>query len=198
METSPFSQEITKLCLCCLGTCRCHVTPTRLCISLRTWLSWNAMKCRRCLCATNTHVRRSITNCKLLTHLWSFSSEEDSKTNKYHFRIRNILLPAATKLGQGNIFTSVCQEFCTQGGSASASVHAGMQPPKQTPPWSRTPRTRHPPPEQTPPGPDTHPPPYHGSRHQHTVNERPVSILPECILVNANFNGIQSCSVYFH
>ena len=26
------------------------------------------------------------------------------------------LLPVATKLGQGNIFTSVCQEFCPQGG----------------------------------------------------------------------------------
>ena len=27
------------------------------------------------------------------------------------------LLPPATKLGQGNIFRSVCQEFCSQGGS---------------------------------------------------------------------------------
>ena len=26
------------------------------------------------------------------------------------------LLPPATKLGQGNIFRSVCQEFCSQGG----------------------------------------------------------------------------------
>ena len=26
------------------------------------------------------------------------------------------LLPAATKLGQGNIFRSMCQEFCPQGG----------------------------------------------------------------------------------
>ena len=28
---------------------------------------------------------------------------------------KNILLPPATKLGQGNIFTSVCQEFCSRG-----------------------------------------------------------------------------------
>ena len=27
------------------------------------------------------------------------------------------LLPPATKLGQGNIFRSVCQEFCPQGGA---------------------------------------------------------------------------------
>ena len=28
---------------------------------------------------------------------------------------RQPLLPPATKLGQGNIFRSVCQEFCSQG-----------------------------------------------------------------------------------
>ena len=81
-------------------------------------------------------------------------------------------LPAATKLGQGNIFTSVCQEFCPQGGRVSASAtcwdtppRPGRHPPgadtpqtRQTPPWSRhipldqadTPRTR-----QTPPGKQT-------------------------------------------
>ena len=31
------------------------------------------------------------------------------------FKVRNALLPPATKLGQGNIFRSVCQEFCPQG-----------------------------------------------------------------------------------
>ena len=40
--------------------------------------------------------------------------------------------------GQGNIFSSVCQEFCSRGGSAS--VHAGISPSDQAPP----------PPEQTP------------------------------------------------
>ena len=44
--------------------------------------------------------------------------------------------------GQGNIFTSMCQEFCPQGGG-SASVHDGIPPPP--PPWPDTP------PEQTPP-----------------------------------------------
>ena len=47
-------------------------------------------------------------------------------------------------------------------------------PPEQIPPGSRHP------PEQTPPGKQTPPP---GSRLQHTVNERPVRILLECILV---------------
>ena len=70
--------------------------------------------------------------------------------------------------GQGNIFTSVCQEFCPQGGGV----------PDQAPPWIRqvhpprpgryTPRTRHPPgpgrytPRDqtgTPSGPDTPPGP---------------------------------------
>ena len=69
-----------------------------------------------------------------------------------HTILYNPILPAATKLGQGNIFRSVCQEFCPRGGGVSASVHAGI-----------------------------HPPP--GSGLQHTVNERPVRILLECILV---------------
>ena len=30
------------------------------------------------------------------------------------------LLPPATKLGQGNIFRSVCQEFCPPGGACMA------------------------------------------------------------------------------
>ena len=70
-------------------------------------------------------------------------------------------LPAATKLGQGNILTGVC--LSTGGGSAS--VHAGIYPPCL--PQCML--------GYTPPPP--------GSRLQHTVNERPVRILLECILV---------------
>ena len=64
-------------------------------------------------------------------------------------------------------------------------------PPRPEPPWSR----HHPPPradttplDQNPPRPDT--PPEQtplGSRRQHTVNERPVCILLECILVKYRF-----------
>ena len=137
-------------------------------------------------------------------------------------------LPAATKLGQGNIFTSVCQEFCPRGGGVCLSakvifsqacvknsvhggggvclsakvifsqvgvknsVHRGGLP--QCMLGYPTPRTRHThphPPDQahhpprtrhtSPPGPGTPPP---GRRLQHTVNERPVRILLECILVH--------------
>ena len=50
-------------------------------------------------------------------------------------------LPSATKLRQGNIFTSVYQEFCPQGGWVSASVHAAIH----TSPLGRHPLSRHPP-----------------------------------------------------
>ena len=67
-------------------------------------------------------------------------------------------------LGQGNIFSNVCQEFCSQEGG-SASVHAGIPPPPRSrhPPDQAHLRSRHPagsshtppesrhPPEQTPP-----------------------------------------------
>ena len=109
--------------------------------------------------------------------------------------------------GQGNIFTPVCHSFCSQGGGGSASVHVGIPPTReQTPPgsrhphWEQTPPRSRPPQEQTPPweqtpplGADTppeqtppsrHPPPPPGSKLRHTVNERPVSTLLECILVH--------------
>ena len=55
--------------------------------------------------------------------------------------------------------------------------------PEQTPPRADTPRSRHPPGADTPRA-DTHlPPSPPGSRLQHTVYERPVRILLECILV---------------
>ena len=66
-------------------------------------------------------------------------------------------------------------------------------PPGADPPWSRhPPGTRHTPWEQTPPGPGTppdqaHPPTPPGSRLQHMVNEQPVRILLECILVYGVF-----------
>ena len=71
------------------------------------------------------------------------------------------LLPAAKKLGQGNVFTGVCHSV---NGGGSASVHAGISthtphlgpdtPRDQTPPRSRTPVADPPPRVHTPPGPD--------------------------------------------
>ena len=78
----------------------------------------------------------------------------DCFLNLFHVQ----LLPAATKLGQGNIFTGVC--LSTGGVCLSAC-------------WDIPTRSRHPP----------------GGRLQHTVNERPVRILLECILVYYLFYG---------
>ena len=64
-------------------------------------------------------------------------------------------------------------------------------PPEQTPPGVDTPLEQTPPPEQTPPQADTPPeqtPPR--SMLRHTVNERPVRILLECILVVLNFLNV--------
>ena len=108
--------------------------------------------------------------------------------------------------GQGNVFIGVC---LSTGGRVSASVHAGMPEPPPIPrdqadpspgpgrpPTRQTPRGLGRPPQtrQTPldqadtpldqadPQDQADPPP--GSRLQHTVYERPVHILLECILVS--------------
>ena len=84
-----------------------------------------------------------------------------------------LYLPAATKLGQGNVFTGVCDSVhrgglpqCMLGYRPPAqtptrSRHPPDQtppradPPEQTPPWKQTPPGPDTPREQTPPGPDT-------------------------------------------
>ena len=73
-----------------------------------------------------------------------------------------LFLPAATKLGQGNVFTGI---FDSVKGGVSASVHAGMPTPHdQTPPpghdtpQDQTPPKADTPPEQTPPGAEPPPP----------------------------------------
>ena len=92
------------------------------------------------------------------------------KTNVY------IYLPAATKLGQGNVFTSMCLSTGGRGVCLSACWDTPLgadPPPDQTPPQKQTPPDQTHPLDQAPPGPGTPP----GSRLQHTVNERPVRIL---------------------
>ena len=37
------------------------------------------------------------------------------ETDNSYQSLVELLLPLATKLGQGNIFRSLCQEFCSQG-----------------------------------------------------------------------------------
>ena len=140
------------------------------------------------------------------THLDSHPWIQQLTSGRYASCWNAFLLPAATKLGQGNVFTGVCDSV--HRGGVSASVHAGIPPPR-----SRHPPSRHPPRADTPPktrpplGADTpqdqtpprsrHPtqrpdpprnrhPPWSrhsprtrhppGSRLLHTVNERPVRI----------------------
>ena len=102
--------------------------------------------------------------------------------------------------GQGNVFTGVCHSFCSQGGSPEIPPGPGRTPPpgpgrpcppsRENPPSPRqvgdAPRTREnppTPPDQADPPRDQGEPPPPGRRLQHTVYERPVRILLECILV---------------
>ena len=72
-------------------------------------------------------------------------------------------LPAATKLGQGNIFTGVCLPQCMLGyplleqtppQEQTLPLPPRSRPPRSRPPWEQTPQ------EQTPPSPGAdHPPP---------------------------------------
>ena len=74
----------------------------------------------------------------------------ESESNQY--------LPAATKLGQGNVFTGVCDSV--RRGGVSALVHAGIPPPSGSdPPEANTPLpgADTPPPELDPPWDQTHP-----------------------------------------
>ena len=60
------------------------------------------------------------------------------------------MLPAATKLGQGNVFTGVCDSV--QGGGGLPQCMLECTPPRADPPWTRhTPPGPHTPPDQTPP-----------------------------------------------
>ena len=100
-------------------------------------------------------------------------------------RVRNIsdFYRPQRSCGQGNIFTPVCHSFCSQGGVCFSACWDNTPPWEQTPPLGGDPLGSRHPQEQTPP-PDTpqsrHPP---GSKLRHTVNDRPVRILLECILV---------------
>ena len=87
-----------------------------------------------------------------------------------------VFLPAATKL-----WPRLCVYTCVI--LFTGGVSGQGEPPRagKTPP----PGQGEPPLEQTPPR-SRHPPP--GSRLQHTVNERPVRILLECILVESSLS----------
>ena len=84
--------------------------------------------------------------------------------------IFGMFLPPAMKLGQGDIFSSMCQEFCPKGGVPGQVPPLGRYTPY---PWAGTP------PGYTP---------WVGTPPM--VNEQVVHILLECILVF--FNSVYS------
>ena len=121
----------------------------------------------------------------------------------YHYRPKR-------SFGQGNIFTPVCHSV-HRGGVWQGDPPAGWRTPRmdgepplagrRTPPgWKENP----PPPagRRTPPGWKENPPrlegePPPGSRLRHTVYDRPVRILLECILVSYLKCMVNSYSTYF-
>ena len=78
---------------------------------------------------------------------------------QFHTILCNPLLPPAKKYGQGNIFRSECQEFCSPGGLPHCMLGYTPWDQRQAPPGPEAgiPRSRHPP-EQTPPTRSRHPP----------------------------------------
>ena len=110
-----------------------------------------------------------------------------------------VYLPPATKLGQGNVFTGVCDSVHGGGGGSLPQCMlgyrpsdqpprpqadpSGADPPEQTPSRADTPRSRHPLESRhhhPTPGADT---PLAQSMLGDTVNARVVRILLECNLV---------------
>ena len=93
----------------------------------KTWVS--LMSTRECICCV-IRLTSLQYNCQPkpdMTHFWFLKIHKrlnDSCTNWF--------LPPATKLGQGNIFRSVCQEFCSLGGLHHCML--GYTPQEQTPP----------------------------------------------------------------
>ena len=82
---------------------------------------------------------------------------------------RSSLLPPANEVwGQSNVFTPVCQSFCSHGGVCPIACWE-THPLRQTPPIGR-----HSPPGQTPPPPRI---------LRYTINKQAVRILLECLLV---------------
>ena len=100
----------------------------------------------------------------------------------YTILLFHMFLPSTTKLPQGNIFTGICQSFCSlEGGCLSqcmlgyipqADTSPGRHPSRQTPPRQTHPRQTHP-----------------QADHPWRSLQRTVCILLECILVQCFFSN---------
>ena len=119
--------------------------------------------------AGNLHILTYIFNEGRGRKIKQMPSERSSTELTRCSKFKTVLLPPATKLGQGNIFRSVCQELCPQRGVSATNAL-----PRDTP-RADTPRNRHPL-EKTPP-------PLEQCMLGDTGNKRALRILLECILV---------------
>ena len=94
--------------------------------------------------------------------VWQTDRQTDRQTNKLtyltarqHYR-RDVFLSAATKLGQGNVFTGVC--LSTGGVLPQCKLGYHHHPPGADPPWDQA-SPRH---QTDSPGPGRHHPPWPG------------------------------------
>ena len=159
---------------------------------LRSWVILNKNTWQRLLhilLSASKIIRNSVNK------LWSLTSASygmsQTKVVIAHIEKRChlelvLLLPPATKLGQGYVFTGVCDSV--HGGG---STWPGTPPRPGTPPGPGTP-----PQDQVPPRDQVHPPPAQ-SMLGDTVNARAVRILLECNLVCFVITDWHPCSPQF-
>ena len=66
-------------------------------------------------------------------------------SRKSVMQINSVITTRKRSLVQGNIFTGVCQSFCSQGeGVSLTETPLDRDPPRQRPPWTETPLDRDP------------------------------------------------------
>ena len=109
--------------------------------------------------------------------------------NEVVAKVMFLLMSVILLTGAGAVSEADPPRADTPGADTPHPPGADTPPPQQTPPQSRPPRADTPPQEQTPPT---------GSRLRHTIYERPVRILLECILVLLFFLLFQTISNHFH
>ena len=122
--------------------------------------------------------------CSLKAH--SHQAKRGSKSENGFYQPQRswakvMFLQASVILSTGGVYLSACWDTTSTPPPPRAATPLEQTPPRSTPPRTRSPL------EQTPSRADTPP----GSRLRDTVNERPVRILLECILVKIHAKKIK-------
>ena len=156
-----------------------------ICTSWMNVLDWQISVCNNCilvcLFSSQAFFHMQLV-CMYVTSLFCLSV----RVLKNYFLLEACHYRPQRSCGQGYVFTRVCDSVHRRGGLPQCMLGY------HTPP-GKHPSRKHPPPsgKHTLPW-EAHPP---GSRLRHTVNERPVRILLECILV-VKIIRRNSCLVY--